>query len=527
MKLSDDQYLQFLTDGYLVIQPESLPDEYHDSIWQKADGLYDWTSRLKSPTSHLSILGDNVRAQIPEIDHVLADPAVTGAVSSILGEDAFLHPHHFLHESSKRDQPFHQDGNLPWNERGHYRAHRPDWLILFYYPQAVTLENGPTEIIPSSQYWTTDIENEDGTWRPGDPIDPDLGFDVLAGDDLDIRDQRLSASVEKLHIPGIERKFIQLPKGSVALVHYDLIHRGTRKLPEAAARYMFKFYYARTREPALAAWSNQEVLPDLGNVRPDLQPVARSIWAWSRGERRRQATEPAQLEAAADQLLTGRENEKVAAAYVLGSDSGNFSLQTLLEGLYHRDEGTRRASAYGLRLRCDEAGEALTEASQHERVSVRRFAAFALGAAWSPGTDALLSMLQSESDDLARSNAAYAVGQAARNPDIDGHRILEALLDRLGPGVEPDNTDIAGLSRSTVRQSIAYAVLQLASNHTLDADEKSKISALATREPDRYVAGMLYEAIALHSEDCEALRALSARRWNDVGNTSANTLPRF
>ena len=188
--LDDDAYLRFLSDGYVVVQPEQLDDQYHQLLWDRADALYQQTRALKSRTAHLEILGDNLRATVPELDRLLADPAVTGAVRSILGTDAFLHPHNFVHESLARDQPFHQDGNLPWNERGHYRSHRPDWLIFFYYPQAVTLDNGPTEIVPSSQFWTTDIERDDGTWRPGVPISGESFVpEVLGGDDIKQHDQ--------------------------------------------------------------------------------------------------------------------------------------------------------------------------------------------------------------------------------------------------------------------------------------------------------------------------------------------------
>ena len=174
MLLTDERYLRFLRDGYVVIAPESLDAAFHRRMWEEADALYEASDKLASTTAHLEILGDNLRATVPEIDRLLTDPTVIDTVTSILGEGAFLHPHNFVHRSASRDQPFHQDGNLPWNERGHYRSHRPDWLIFFYYPQAVTLENGPTEIVPGSQYWTTDIEHEDGTWRAGDPIHADF-----------------------------------------------------------------------------------------------------------------------------------------------------------------------------------------------------------------------------------------------------------------------------------------------------------------------------------------------------------------
>jgi len=513
--LDDEAYLRFLDDGYVVVEPESLDDGDHEFLWNRADALYERTRALKSRTAHLEILGDNLRASVPEIDRVLEDPAVAGAIESILGEGAFLHPHNFVHESLARDQPFHQDGNLPWNERGHYRSHRPDWLIFLYYPQAVTLENGPTEIVRCSQYWATDIERPDGTWRPGDPISGDsFAPEVLGGDDLAARDSALAESLDGLGIPDLERRLIEVPAGSVVIGNYDLIHRGSRTLPTSAARYMFKFYFARTREPTAPAWNNLAELAPLDAVREDLRPIVESNWAWSRGERMQRPLDSSARTAAQGELVAGGEHLKVASAYRLGMDTGEASLDALLGGLFDEAESTRRAAAYGLRLRCDEVGHALAEACMSDRVSVRRFAAFALGAAWSPGEVALLDRLESERDDLARSNAAYALGQLARSPSCDAHTILSCLLDRLVAGAEPDNTEVAGLSRSTVRQSAAYAVLQLASNHPLPPDARRRVSDLITIERDRYVVGMLAEAVATDSADREVIRALAARRWS-------------
>ena len=61
--------------------------------------------------------GTNLRARIPALEDFLNAGTVQGALTSVLGEDFVLHPHHFVHEASTNDQSFHQDGNLPWNDR--------------------------------------------------------------------------------------------------------------------------------------------------------------------------------------------------------------------------------------------------------------------------------------------------------------------------------------------------------------------------------------------------------------------------
>ena len=518
MQLSDEAVYKYLTDGYIVIQPERLGDDFHQALWHEADKLYAAAGLLKSKTAHLDLLGDNLTARVPRVNALLADPAVAGAIESILGEDAFLHPHNFVHESTTKDQPFHQDGNLPWNERGHYRSHRPDWLILLYYPQEVTAANGPTEIIPNSQYWTVDIELPDGDWHRGDFMDPDLTMETLAVDDLNARDHALTASLEGLGIPQLERKFIEVPAGSVLIGNYDLIHRGSRKILNQASRYMYKFYFARTHEPTSSTWQPVAETPSLKGLRKDLCPVVESHWAWMRGGRLRRSLNMTDLHQAVHHLGEGRENEKIAAAYQLGMDTSSLSLAELAKALRHLTESTRRAAAYGLRLRSDEATDVLQEASREQRVSVRRFATFAMGAFWSDAcaTVSLIERLELDPDDLTRSNAAYALGQLARNPKAHREQIFTALVGRLKANIEPDNTEIAGLPRSTIRQSAAYGLLQLAANHRLDTASRNTISELINTESDRYVLGMLIEVLAYDSEDQAVIRALARRRYSSL-----------
>ena len=125
--LTDEQYSQYLTDGFVVVQPQSLDNAFHDHLYRSAQQIYASVEESRSKTAHLDIIGDSLRARIPEIDRLFEDPAVRGALLSILGESYVIHPHNFVHKSSGVDQVFHQDGNLPWNERGHYRSHRPTW----------------------------------------------------------------------------------------------------------------------------------------------------------------------------------------------------------------------------------------------------------------------------------------------------------------------------------------------------------------------------------------------------------------
>ena len=486
--LSNAEMAEFLVDGYVQVEPARLDDADHDHFYHAADAIYRDVSRHPSPNQHLDVLGDDaLRNRIPELTKLLTDPALREVLTTLLGPDYFIHPHCFLHEANTTDQGFHQDGNLPWNERGHYRPHRPDWALLFYYPQAVTLRNGPTEVVPGSQYWTKDFEKADGGWHRGDAFDRSYREEIMNHPDLDYRDQRNEAALRSLGVPNLERRFITVPKGQAVICHYDIAHRGSRQIPDQPPRYMYKFYFARTHQPT----SNSKPAPASLDARPEIEPIVRHCWNWANG----QVTSPSNGENLESRalLFTGREDEKVASAYQLAAMS---EIEPLASGLTAEAESVRRAAAYGLRAMGPAAVPTLLKHATDTRSSTRRFAVFALGNASNAINEAvvnkLLEAIKTEPDDLARCNAAYALGHLCRGTLSDPELVCEEILARLRQGVEPDNTKVAGLARSTVRQSLAYALLQLAENHSLTQTTQQTIAAMGS-DRDRYVAGFARE----------------------------------
>ena len=497
--LTSEQYAQYLSDGILVIQPESLDEAFHDHLYRSAQQIYSLVEDSRSNTAHLDIIGDSLRARIPEIDRLFEDPSVNGALRSVLGDSYVIHPHNFVHKSSNVDQVFHQDGNLPWNERGHYRAHRPDWALLFYYPQEVTAENGPTELILGTQYWTNDFEKPDGTWHSFDGIDRAFTREELANEDLSFRDRRLNESVASLGIPNLQRKFVTVPKGSVVLCHYDILHRGSRTFLEAADRFMYKFHFMRTQEPTRAAWQHQSEFDATEYMRkllPEVQPIVRNIWNWS-SNTESTALVSKSLAEVKQSLFSSNEAKRVEAAYLLGEMQSDAAVDVLLEGLTHAEESVRRSSCYGLKISGSAQANKILPFVGNQRVSIRRLAVYALGES-ANGLNAqvvraLLAALTKDQDDLVRSNAAYAMGQILRCKDADFSAVIDALIQRLAPGVEPNNTAVALFPRSTVRQSIAYSLLQAACNHEFSAAQIEKLLALTLEDDDRYVQGFAIE----------------------------------
>ena len=508
--LTDNQYLDFLSEGFLIIEPSELSRGDHDYLYQRAIDLYEQSNKLKNPTAHLELLGDNLRFLVPEIDKMLNDSAIDEALRSILGDDYILHPHHYVHKSMKVDQVFHQDGNLPWNERGHYRSHRPDWLMLFYYPQSVNAKNGPTEIVRGTQYWTKNFETTDG-WHSDDSLDRNAQ-DFMSSDDLSLRDKKQREALDSLGVPNLQREFIQVPKGSVVIANYDLIHRGSRKLSNSAPRFMYKFYFARSKEPTAPSWEHHHKR-NLSQLRPEIQPIIKQIWQWSLGQKAQQKIEdPSSV---FEKLHSGAEHHKVEAAYRLGMWKDPAAVTALLNGLQDDSEATRRASAYGLRAQGRAAAHGTMQALVNGSPQVRRVAAYALGTTENSNSqealNALIACIADDTDDLARSNAAYSIGQIVRSPECKAERVAKFLIERLQPGIESNNTEVANLPRSTVRQNLGYALTLLISNHKLPDDVMNSVLELAVSDEDRYVSGMILQGLINKGND-PRLESLARKR---------------
>ncbi len=461
--LDDAAMATFVRDGYVVLTPEELPASLHRQLYAEADALSTEARAAGGPSAHLSHLGDNLLARIPAFRHVLDSPTLRGAVQSVLGEGAVLHPHHFLHRAGRTDQGFHQDGNLPWNARGHVRSHRPIAALVFYYPQDVTEEFGPTEVLPGTQYWNGRFEDDDAVVHDDDRIDRSFDTEATRLPDLAERDRRLAATLAALPFP-VERRRLVVPAGSIVLAHHDVIHRGTRQAPGCeVARYMAKFTFVRVQEPVRPTWRSSGGALDIAGCRPDLAETAQRVWSWLHGD----APTPAGAVAAHAQNLRSAE------------------------------ELTRRSAGHELGWWGEETVATLVDALDDPAPVVRRMAAFALGETRtsSPAAVAALVGRLADNDSLVRSNAAFALGGLARVGAIDDAAI-DALLLRLDPSVEPDNLDNAGLSRSTVRQSLAGALLQVAANGRLDPDRAAIFAAVGLSDHDRYVRGLTVAALA-------------------------------
>ena len=100
--LSDHDVQRFIVDGFLKIETPFAGQPVHETICEKIDGVID---KMGNP-------GNNLLATVPDIQRVFDHPNVRGAVQSLLGPDAFLHPHIHCHnhQPGAGDQSWHKVG---------------------------------------------------------------------------------------------------------------------------------------------------------------------------------------------------------------------------------------------------------------------------------------------------------------------------------------------------------------------------------------------------------------------------------
>ena len=191
--LTDQQVMEFCRNGFLVLE-EAVPDAVNRRV---IDFLDDHTS-----AEPLEILEEDWFA-----DAVIKNPQAAGAVRSLLGKD-FMLPNlissHRVHCPAPA-QSLHPDG-------GSIVTPRLDYLQVFYYPDGVTKEMGPTEILPGSHF--------------------SKARGVSLGRIRSLKNSVLTTS----------------PPGSIFLTVYSILHRRSASAG-TGIRNNLKYNYWRTAEP--------------------------------------------------------------------------------------------------------------------------------------------------------------------------------------------------------------------------------------------------------------------------------------
>ena len=411
--LTDEQMRGFIVDGYVQVQTH-LPDAVHEAIYHRSEGVFAGTSDPRKDFGRNP--QNNIVPMIPELRQILEAPEVVGALTSIVGADYLLHPHRHCHPN----YPAGADGNgggaagdaagdagprltmIPHKD-GHANGakprHRvPRWAIIFYYPQDCPREQGPTAVIPRSQYHNVLTHDQDLQYPTKDSTIPLP--EAAAGGSLLLPESY------------VYRKLLPLscPLGTVSIMHFDVGHSVLANLMQRM-RYGHKFVFMRTRNPSAPTWNSTATgwqTPALPDDAPDNEIVWTSIWNWLRGS--------------ADRF------ERAA-----GGDAGPVAehLAALRSGTDL--ERTRAASALGFAAARDGAvaatvAEPLCAALRDAFEPVRLNALYALGAAGAAAIPHLLSLLQEGADYFDHNqvlninhvaNALAAIGAPAVAPLVD------------------------------------------------------------------------------------------------------------
>jgi len=429
--LSDRQMQDFIRNGYVTVQT-SLPDEFHASICRQTDALL---GAEPNP-------GNNLLPRIPELSQMLADPAVHGALSSILGPGYLLDDHRYCHANQPGSDPqnMHQDG-------GSQGDHRTRKVLLLYYPQDTPERLGPTGVLPGSQYYRD---------RPQE--------------------------VDMLALAGTA--------GTVTVTHYELWHGATANRAQRP-RYMMKFLLHRMQEPEAPDWAVADPYWDTECS------LWRAMWRWHRGEAAGAAPgrngAAAVAEGGGTSALTGLADPHVqrgmeAAYAVAAAANGNATALAaqLCDALAGDCAATVSRSVYALAALESAAVPALNAALEHASAQVRAGAAQALaemGGPTAPAAPALRRAL-ADGDEQVRTWAATALGTSSGGDAEASIAALEAVLDANLP------------DHGYRRQIAAQAIVRLAPR--VDAAAAERLTGLLApylESRNRYLRGLTAEAL--------------------------------
>ena len=120
--LTDDQMRQFIACGYVILQTD-LPKEFYDTLNAKLNEVMEKEGKP----------GNNLLPRLSEINDIIENPVVRGALTSVVGDSYLIHPHrhcHFTHPGRKI-QTWHKDSY--WGHQK-VRNHHNWWAMILYYP---------------------------------------------------------------------------------------------------------------------------------------------------------------------------------------------------------------------------------------------------------------------------------------------------------------------------------------------------------------------------------------------------------
>ena len=462
--LNDQEMKRFIANGYHIVKT-LLPFSFHQRIFcHTLDLIQD-----EGPP------GNDLLPKIPILADVFTDPAVEGALTSILGQNYVMHQHRacHYHPPQSQQQTWHKD----YPVGGNLRCHRGRMAMAFYYPQDVTESMGPTAIQPGTQYY-----------------------------------QHHNQVVKGISLCG--------GAGTVTIVHSDLWHRATENRSEKV-RLMLKFLFCRTEEPLQPSWdikSSDWNTDSYCSSQPQL--MWRHIWRWYLGQDRgkkkiassintpeegsngslscfSKATTEEMIEALDRAIHDQDEVARLKVLYALG-EIGELAIPKLMSRFreesktgsirnLEKDDFTNPSqidTVYGLAAVGEPAVPVLVETLNDPDWRIRAAACGSLGCIGQAADSAvphLLKALNDKSEWVCR-NAADALGNIGDTSQVAEETLIRALDDKR-------ETSLWSLSDSPLRENV--------------------IAALAKMQPSPAAISKLKEAL---EDDNEYIRA-----WANVG----------
>ena len=452
----------FVSRGLVVLGPDDLgiPTTVHDTIYEKEKAAVRAKRRVTATA-------------IPEILEVVNAPGVVAACDRLVGRNWAIVPftHNTPFASGAYDQHWHKDDNGPYNMRKH-RHHHAVQVEMLYYPQAVAHDMGPTAVVPYSQYWTFNHEENHDNFAGADHLDFGYQLDGMqriaaSGPDCpypqaDVvmrrtpHDVRMREAIENTGWPLVAPfEVAPLAAGSVVLYSHNLFHRANHRRDDwhtwkSRPRFMWRFWLYRTTDPDPDAadpdevdWGGLGVDPvtglDYATAPDDATAVWRHHYHWMHNGRRPAAAAGVVTPLKTQLKASGEHHEpqRLGAAYKLAASANReAALATLGDGLRDERETVRRAALYGLVAIGPDATPLLLDAVESPVRWVRRAALCAIGDA-APLTPAVLAAvvgrLSTDDSVYVRSVAAGALGCLGRRAVATdtGKALIPACLDAL------------------------------------------------------------------------------------------------
>jgi len=479
--LNDEQVRFFLANGSLMLKTQ-LPDSFHARMFNSMRNMFG-EDGAGNP-------GNNLLPLEPAFRQVIDDPIVKGAVTSIVGEDYWLHPHRFPHENTpgSDEQVWHHDSY--WGYKRKVHDHRPWWVMIMYYPQAIYPELGPTGTAPGSYCLTQ---------RPQD--------------------------IDAIGVPTTG------DAGTCMMIHYDIWHRKMKNFT-AHERFMAKFEFARMSRPHGVTWNATK--PDWQEPeslsRYPVPELYRQQWYWLAGKPLpRHAAEGSEAKLK-DNVLTLRQGttlERRNAAIALGrmGATSALAIEVLADAVRDEDEVLSLNAAYALSAVGEQAittlialmlsndGEnvddsrVLVDEGQHAEVEMTvRNAAHALASLGEPAALTLVDMAR-DAGPRVRKYAVYALGQIGWEST--------AVYDALETGARDDNAYVRinaiealglmkGREKTTAvllealrdeEDEVRFNAAQSIARLVPDSPEVTATLKDALHDGNRYVIGYALEAL--------------------------------